>query len=106
MFIMAKKSGSAGSQRQLLQFFLIAAVVVAVALGKAYRDRNQSPDIPAPDSPPGANRNIRFGLPAPAGTSPDAYLIERPQYVLSYNDPHGLANWVCWQLIAADVGKA
>src|SRR5262249_38244632 len=34
------------------------------------------------------NRNVRFGLPSPAKTDSaqrEDYLIERPQYVLSYN---------------------
>ena len=36
------------------------------------------------------NRNVRFGMPgeakADAKQSKDAYLIDRPQYVISYND--------------------
>jgi hypothetical protein len=35
------------------------------------------------------NRNVRFGMPAPAGKDPEkdreAFLIARPQYVLSYS---------------------
>jgi len=31
------------------------------------------------------NRNARFGLPGPASTDREAYLIDRPQYALSYN---------------------
>jgi endonuclease G, mitochondrial len=56
-----------------------------------------------------ANRNVRFGMPAEATTDPankNAYLIERPQYVLSYNDSTKNPNWVCWNLTAADIGKA
>jgi endonuclease G, mitochondrial len=29
---------------------------------------------------------------------PDNYLMEKPQYVLSYNRSRGVANWVSWQL--------
>jgi endonuclease G len=54
------------------------------------------------------NRNIPFGMPGAAKADPehkDAYLIERPQYVLSYNDKRKTPNWVCWQLVKKDIGK-
>jgi endonuclease G len=54
-----------------------------------------------------ANRNIRFGMPGEAKTDPaskDAYLMERPQYVLSYNDSKKIPNWVCWNLNKTDIG--
>ena len=53
---------------------------------------------------PAENPNIRFGLPAPAKADPasrEAYLIARPQYVLSYNDRTRTANWVCWRSATA-----
>ena len=56
---------------------------------------------------PGTNPNIRFGMPAPAKASPEsreAYLIDRPQYVLSYNDSKKIPNWVCWNITASDIG--
>ncbi|QJW96803.1 DNA/RNA non-specific endonuclease [Frigoriglobus tundricola] len=55
-----------------------------------------------------ANRNIRYGMPGAAKNDPDhteAYLVDRPQYVLSYNDKHKTPNWVCWQLVARDIGR-
>lgn len=66
---------------------------------------------PAAAQQPGktANRNIRFGIPGEAKADPvkskDAYLIQRPQYVLSYNDRRKSANWVSWQLTAKDLGR-
>jgi endonuclease G len=54
------------------------------------------------------NRNVRFGLPAPAEAnlkSRDAYLIDRPQYVLSYNAEKRTPNWVCWRLKKEDIGS-
>jgi endonuclease G len=54
------------------------------------------------------NRNIRFGMPAPAKADPDsreAFLIARPQYVLSYNAKTRTPNWVCWQLRQEDIGN-
>jgi endonuclease G len=53
--------------------------------------------------------NVRFGMPSPAradlGQRED-YLIERPQYSLSYNAKKKTPNWVCWRLCKADIGKA
>jgi endonuclease G len=55
-----------------------------------------------------ANRNVRFGMPAPAQADPEsreAYLIARDQYVLSYNAKTKTPNWVCWQLRKEDIGS-
>ena len=55
-----------------------------------------------------SNRNVRFGMPGEAKADPDsptAYLIDRPQYVLSYNDKTKTANWACWQLVKHDIGR-
>jgi endonuclease G len=53
--------------------------------------------------------NVRFGLPSPAKADPkqrEDYLIERPQYALSYNAETRRPNWVCWRLRKEDIGKA
>ena len=55
-----------------------------------------------------ANRNIRYGMPGEAKADPaskDAFLIDRPQYVLSYSDKRKSANWACWQLVKKDIGR-
>jgi endonuclease G len=47
-------------------------------------------------------------MPAAATADPkqrENYLIDRPQYVLSYNDKTKTPNWVCWNLTAKDIGK-
>ena len=44
--------------------------------------------VAAPLTAQEPNRNARFGLPGPARAEPsgrEAYLIARPQYILSYN---------------------
>jgi endonuclease G len=54
------------------------------------------------------NRNVRFGTPSPAKADAAAredYLIERPQYVLSYNAEKRIPNWVCWELKKSDIGS-
>jgi endonuclease G len=55
------------------------------------------------------NRNVRFGLPSPAVNDPkqrEDFLIERPQFVLSYNAKTKGPNWVCWRLSKDDLDKA
>jgi endonuclease G len=55
------------------------------------------------------NPNVRFGLPSPAKVDPDKredFLIERPQYVLSYNAEKRTPNWVSWRLRKDDLGKS
>jgi endonuclease G len=55
----------------------------------------------------GPNRNIRLGMPSQAKADPqnrEEYLIERPQYVVSYNDKKKTPNWVSWQLVKEDLG--
>src|SRR5262249_58237260 len=60
----------------------------------------------AQQQPAQVNRNARFGLPGPASTEREAYLVDRPQYVLSYNAKTRGPNWVCWRLSKDDIGKA
>jgi endonuclease G len=90
---------------------LAVAVLVIAGIIAFVRTRNEHP-APQPQQPgePGktlANRNVRFGMPAEAKADPasrDAFLIERPQYVLSYNDSKKIPNWVCWNITASDIG--
>ncbi len=54
------------------------------------------------------NPNLRLGNPSgatPTLSTPNNYLIERLQYVLSYNRDKGIPNWVSWQLNADWLGK-
>src|SRR6476646_10605439 len=63
----------------------------------------------APRTRPSDNRNLQLGNPSGAAHDPNQpknYLIERPQYVLSYNRDRGIANWVSWQLTEKDFGDA
>src|SRR5260221_5215904 len=53
--------------------------------------------------------NARFGQPSLATAVPshrEDLLVERPQYVLSYNAKTHGPNWVSWRLRQSDVGNA
>src|SRR4051794_4284953 len=69
-------------------------------------------DAPAHQPAPGkiaGSLHVPFGMPAPAKTdteSREAFLIERPQYTLSYNAKTRTPNWVCWRLVKDDIGNA
>ncbi len=65
--------------------------------------------VAAPLAAQEPNRNAPFGLPGPAKPEPssrEAFLIARPQYVLSYNAEKRVPNWVAWELKAGDIGSA
>ena len=64
------------------------------------------PLFAAQESP---NRHLRFGMPSTAKADSahhEAYLIVRPQYVLSYNDKKRTPNWVSWCLRKEDIGES
>jgi endonuclease G, mitochondrial len=61
-----------------------------------------------PGAAPSGNRNLLLGNPSGAThdpSQPTNYLIERPQYALSYNRDHGIPNWVSWQITPKDLGN-
>ena len=62
---------------------LVPALALLLALPLAAQQEVKEP-----------NRNARFGLPGPASTDREAYLIDRPQDVLSYNATTRTPNWV------------
>ncbi len=45
---------------------------------------------------PGRDNALSLGNPSNAATDPDNYLLEKPQYTLSYNCSRGTANWISW----------
>lgn len=58
--------------------------------------------------PPSSNVNLTMGNPSGATTSigqPTNYLMEKPQYVLSYNRDNGRPNWVSWHLDPSWLGS-
>jgi len=64
------------------------------------------PAAPA-QADPSTLANIALGNPSGATSdraNKNNYLIEKPQYALSYNDEKGEPNWVSWRLQASDIG--
>lgn len=87
-----------------IALLLVFGLITGIRSCQERQRRQQPPGEPGQTL---ANRNIRFGMPAEATADPankNAYLIDRPQYVLSYNDSTKNPNWVCWNLTASDVG--
>ena len=59
--------------------------------------------------PPSGNINLAMGNPSGATTNtafPENYLMEKPQYVLSYNRTRATSNWVSWYLNSSSRGSA
>ncbi|HZP48071.1 MAG TPA: DNA/RNA non-specific endonuclease [Vicinamibacterales bacterium] len=50
----------------------------------------------APPEPPSVH--LTMGNPSSAGSDPSNYLMEKPEYALSYNRDLGRPNWVSWHL--------
>lgn len=51
------------------------------------------------------NDHLLFGNPSSASVvNPDNYLLQRPEYALSYNASRGTANWASWHLSAGWLG--
>ncbi|HSI90858.1 MAG TPA: DNA/RNA non-specific endonuclease [Adhaeribacter sp.] len=69
----------------------------------------QNPGNGNNDPDPSDGTHLAFGNPSNATTStadPANYLMEKPQYSLSYNRDRGTANWVSWYVNSTWIGSA
>lgn len=106
--------------QRIVALLVILAIVVAIEIIFPATPGNPpeieqptgAPPVVAPGASPASttgNRNLLLGNPSNAvhdPSQPDNYLIERPQYSLSYNRDRGIANWSSWQLAPTDLGSA
>ncbi|HYG10172.1 MAG TPA: hypothetical protein VD835_09510, partial [Pyrinomonadaceae bacterium] len=64
---------------------------------------------PTPTPVPSSSEHLTMGNPSNATTDvnqPTNYLMEKPQYALSYHRDNGRANWVSWHLDSTWMGSA
>jgi endonuclease G len=64
---------------------------------------------PTPTPVPSSSEHLTMGNPSNATTDvnqPSNYLMEKPQYALSYHRDNGRANWVSWHLDSTWMGSA
>ena len=63
------------------------------------------PSKPQTSTPTSPNPHLLMGNPSGASKDPNNYLLEKPQYALSYNNSKGIANWVSWQSNRSWIGS-
>jgi endonuclease G, mitochondrial len=90
------------------------AIICLIGLGAilaldAFVHEPERPPTPiAPQARPKASPHLLLGNPskakADARTSPLNFLLDRPQYSLSYNNARQIPNWVSWELSQFWVG--
>ena len=92
-----------------LSLALVIFIGAAGCTTGAQPPQNAGPTTPATPNPANVSDsndgNLLLGNPTGAAKSPDNFLVERPQYTLSYNRSRGEANWVAWHIDAQDLGK-
>jgi endonuclease G, mitochondrial len=95
-------------------FIIVVILVVLLAIGLGLAWWLNRPQTPTPVQPTNIERTSRKAnhllLGNPSNATPNGltngnnFLIDRPQYVLSYNNAKRIPNWVSWQLNQAWTG--
>ncbi len=92
--------------------FTLALALCASTIGCAAGEAppiNAGPTQSTPVKPTTGSRdsndgNLLLGNPTKAAKDPDNYLLDRPQYTMSYNRSRGGSNWVAWHIDKQDLG--
>ena len=87
-------------RHKLVQLSIVAIAIILASC--------RQPQLPFGSQPSG-NINLLMGNPSNATANPnnsENYLIDRPQYSLSYSKKKGIPNWVAWELNSTWLGDA
>ena len=85
----------------VLSFVFITGCKNSSSLVTSQQNESQSLTKSAPNTTLTTNVNLTMGNPSGATTNssyPANYLLDKPQFCVSYNRDKGIANWVAWQL--------
>ena len=91
--------------KNVRRLFPLAALFAAALLPYPV---SSSLNIPEAKPQPPQSVNLVLGNPSDATTDTDDednFLMVKPQFVLSFNNSKGGANWVAWHLQASDIGN-
>jgi endonuclease G len=100
-------------QRAQVIVLIVLLVAGALAAGIVYYQQRHAaqtgPQGPVAAAGPALSPQMLLGNPSEAradGSDRANFLMLKPYYALSYNDPAGTPNWVSWRVTAADLGSA
>jgi len=88
---------------------LIAVLALAIGFPENFSTATEftKGTIKPRSTTPSANVHLTLGNPSRASnTNPNNYLLQKPQYALSYNNSKRIPNWVSWQLNESWLGNA
>ncbi|MGK7896169.1 MAG: DNA/RNA non-specific endonuclease [Xenococcus sp. (in: cyanobacteria)] len=94
--------------RKLLKALALFISLALIIVGCLNQNQDQvSPPAQEQVTPPiSSNIHLKYGNPSNANLKDtNNYLLEKPQYALSYNCQTGTANWVSWQLNRSWLGS-
>lgn len=90
--------------RKFLSLLVITLLIAAASATSV----NKSWAADSVETPPPQSINLVLGNPSDAtedSENKDNFLMAKPQFVLSFNNSKGGANWVAWHLQSSDIGS-